>query len=619
MADNNLSTILAALKGVKRQGSGYQALCPAHKDGDPSLSVNEGQSGKVLLYCHAGCTWKEIVEAAGLDAKSLFPGNTSSAAANGHGDHGRVVKRTPYRYLAADGQTYIKLRLDYEDGYKACPWYTEEGFKSHKAGLNGYPIANMLLYGHEEISKLDEKVPIILAEGEKATDALKAHGFVATTLAGGAAQKQFGSALAPLANHPVYLWPDNDDEGRALMHNVAANLVELGAAVHWLEPAGAAVHKGNDAYDYFARAGTADNIEVMVKFAPLWERPEKAAAEPTKAPEGNAHYSVVCMADVVAEPVHWLWQDFLARGKFGLWEGDPGVGKTFALLAACSALTRGYGLPGMEQSEPRNVLFLTMEDDLADTIRPRLDAMGADLNRFFASDDMIQIDTEGIAFLEEQLAVIKPVLMVIDPIMAYIPGNVDIYKPNQIRKITSPLRNLAQKYDCAIVGIRHLTKAQKDRAIYRGAGGMDFVGASRLVVLVGRDPNDEKKRAIVQTKTNLGGQGRSVGYTIEDGQFFWAGQSDLTADQILAASTFEEDKSAVDEAVEFLSECLKDKPLPSNEVFKEADSIGVKQPTLRLAKKRLGVVVSRHGKEGVRGGGVWLWALPRTQAQGDAA
>ncbi|MDP9350275.1 MAG: hypothetical protein M3P51_01850, partial [Chloroflexota bacterium] len=72
MTSKTLQNVLGLLEGVKPNGKGYQALCPAHDDHNPSLSVAEGDDGRVLLKCFAGCSVEEIVAAVGLETRDLF-------------------------------------------------------------------------------------------------------------------------------------------------------------------------------------------------------------------------------------------------------------------------------------------------------------------------------------------------------------------------------------------------------------------------------------------------------------------------------------------------------------------------------------------------------------------
>lgn len=87
-----IDTILSHLEGVRRQGRGYVARCPAHADKSPSLSLREGDDGRTLVHCHAGCTAEEIMGAIGMRLTDLFPGS------------GRPTRPTP-----APGVSYSEL------------------------------------------------------------------------------------------------------------------------------------------------------------------------------------------------------------------------------------------------------------------------------------------------------------------------------------------------------------------------------------------------------------------------------------------------------------------------------------------------------------------------------
>ncbi len=100
----------------------------------------------------------------------------------------------------------------------------------------------------------------------------------------------------------------------------------------------------------------------------------------------------VRMADVAPEAVRWLWLPYIPLGKLTILEGDPGVGKSWVTLAVAAAVSFGSGLPGTTPRSPANVLLLTAEDGLGDTVRPRLDALGADVRNVFALDGLLTFD-----------------------------------------------------------------------------------------------------------------------------------------------------------------------------------------------------------------------------------
>src|SRR6059058_1055070 len=89
-------------------------------------------------------------------------------------------------------------------------------------------------------------------------------------------------------------------------------------------------------------------------------------------------------SEVAARPVSWLWPGRLPLGKLAILDGDPGLGKSLVALDLCARLSTGQPMPdGSSGAGPASALVLNGEDDDEDTIRPRLEALGADLGRVF--------------------------------------------------------------------------------------------------------------------------------------------------------------------------------------------------------------------------------------------
>ena len=310
---------------------------------------------------------------------------------------------------------------------------------------------------------------------------------------------------------------------------------------------------------------------------------------------------VVSMATVEAEDVEWLWHPYIARGKLTLIEGDPGLGKSWLSLAIASNISRGLPLPNDgPRSRCESTLLMTCEDGLGDTIRPRLDALGADLDRVKAVDQPLIFDDAGLQGIENSLRAWQFYLLIIDPLVGYLGGSVDLHKANEVREVMAHLADLAQRYRCAVVCIRHLTKSTRSKSIYRGMGSIDLTAATRSVLLVGGHP--EKGRGLVHIKSNLAPQGPAIGYTLDAGQFEWTGISSLTPQDILAD---EGKEKPVTEAEELLTQTLKDGPVPAREIYTLAKEQDIAERTLERAKKNLGV---QSYKKGLEGG--WLWELP---------
>lgn len=79
-----LSDFLTHVESPRQTARGWTALCPAHDDRSPSLSISEGDDGRILVKCWAACTAQEIVEAMGLRLSDLFKGNQTVESRNQH-------------------------------------------------------------------------------------------------------------------------------------------------------------------------------------------------------------------------------------------------------------------------------------------------------------------------------------------------------------------------------------------------------------------------------------------------------------------------------------------------------------------------------------------------------
>lgn len=325
---------------------------------------------------------------------------------------------------------------------------------------------------------------------------------------------------------------------------------------------------------------------------------------------GTGRVRTVNLANVRAQRVKWLWYPYIPLGKVTLIDGDPGLGKSWVGLAIASACSNGDALPGGSVPTRARTLILSAEDGLGDTIRPRLDALGADLTMIDALDDALTFDERGLARLDRTVADLKPTLIVVDPLFAYTGKDLDMHRANEIRPVMRALAGLAETHHCAIVLIRHLTKGGRDKAIYRGLGSIDVTAACRSVLLVGADPDDHETRVLTQIKSNLAAFGPTLTYRITDGRFEWTGTSTLTAAQMLAEDDPNHDDEPINEAIDFLQSTLATGGVPFNELKRLAAGVGsFSIKTLRRAKKRLTVESRPIRSDGELVG--WKWQLPR--------
>lgn len=147
---HELQNFLSRLKGVKRQGEGYMACCPAHDDRNPSLSISCSEDSKILINCFAGCEDKDILTILGLKMSDLFIGKADKPPT--------VKSEIRYCYYDADGKLlYTKICVDNGDGTKYFYFLQPDGRKSAK-GVKRVP------YNLPAVLQADK---VYFVEGEK--------------------------------------------------------------------------------------------------------------------------------------------------------------------------------------------------------------------------------------------------------------------------------------------------------------------------------------------------------------------------------------------------------------------------------------------------------------------
>src|SRR5829696_8187606 len=329
------------------------------------------------------------------------------------------------------------------------------------------------------------------------------------------------------------------------------------------------------------------------------------------------------LSDVEPEEVSWLWPSWLALGKLALVDGDPGLGKSAVTVDLSARASAGKAFPDGAECEPVGVVLLSAEDGLADTIRPRLDAAGADTSKILAlatvpdenGHDRLLSIPEDLEFIEKGIRRVGARLVVVDPLMAFLSSETNSHRDQDIRRALAPLAGLAERTGTAVLVVRHLNKASANNPLYRGGGSIGIIGAARMAFVVGKDPQDENRRVLASTKNNLAMPPASLVFGLEEAESStvrvnWLGSSEVSAKDLLATPQDHEHADARGEAVEFLNDVLVDGPVAASQVKEEAEDAGISERTLARAKKVVGVMSYREGETGERGKGQWLWKLP---------
>lgn len=587
----NVDELLSRLERVRTSTNGWTARCPAHEDSTPSLSVTIGEDGRILLKCFAGCEVTAIVEALGLGLPDLFaepvpalPGpDVSYDYRDERGDLLFQVVRGP-------GKRFRQRRPDGQGGWL---W--------NLAGVR------RVLYRLPESLAADVRTEVFVVEGEKDVETLRRLGLVATTNPQGAG-KWRAEMSEPLRGRHVVILPDNDEPGRKHAADVASKLRGVARSIRVVDlprlpPKG-------DVTDWIADGNTAEGLRQLVASAPLAD-----------ASRGTPSATVITLADVEPERVEWLWAGRIPRGKLTLLDGDPGLGKSTIAYDVAARVTRGLAMPReTEGSAAADVVILSHEDGLADTIRPRLEAADADLHRVHAIEEMPAGSGGGRLpvlpdDIREIIAVVEAraaVLLIIDPLFAYLASEVDSFRDHDVRAALAPLAAAAERSRAAVLVVRHLNKRAGGPAIYRGGGSIGIIGLARSGLVVAADPDDPTQRVLASVKNNLcppppSLKWRLVGNSDGVARVEWLGTTEHNADALLSDSVdISDDRSALAAACEFLKEQLAGGvEVSGGEIFKRARDAGIARRTIERAKQMLGV-----GHRKLPGDGRFVWYLP---------
>jgi len=631
-----VSLVLSNLEGVRPNGGkGFAARCPAHEDRKPSLSVTQGDDGRALIHCHAGCGPEAVVSAMGLrmadimapkneSTRRLRPARVPSAPALRKQSPSISVsdlareKSLSKEFLAGlgledrpGGGVVIPYRLTDES---LAPRQRLRTALSAKEGSRWLPgNGEIVPYGLDRLVEGREEGFIVLVEGESDCWTLWHHGIPALGIPGATQAKSIRPEhLVGIAQ--VYYWREPDQGGDTFAAGIAARLAEIGYAgeIREMRIAGEkdpnSLHQRNPEgfYQAFCKA---------IGEAPL---PGAAPAKDEPVP-----LFTKCMADIEAKPVTWLWKDRLPLGKLAVIAGEPGLGKSRLALSLAATTSNGGHWPRNEGRCARGeVLILNFEDDPADTTVPRLTAEGADLSaihQLIAVPDEkgrrafdLSRDTDRLAKYLELHPQTR--LVIVDPITACM-GQTDSHKNAEVRAALHPLAEVAQRFGVCVLAITHLNKGTGMKAMHRVTGSIAFTAAARVVFAVARDEADPdgKRRLFVPVKNNLGNDQTGLSYgtdvvrispDIVAPRIAWGDEVTISADEALSPPP-DEERGAMEEACEFLTTLLAEGPVAAEKVMCEARGAGVAPITLKRAKRAVKV---KAAKTGMRGG--WEWSLP---------
>ena len=494
-----------------------------------------------------------------------------------------------YRYEDESGDLLYEV-VRYEP--KAFKQRRPDGRSGFIWNLEG---ARRVLYRLPELIEAASAEQIIfLVEGEKDVDNLRKLNILATTCSGGA-KKWRPEYSEFLRGCNVVLTPDNDDTGRAHMGTVAASLRGVADSIRILKLP--SLPPSGDVSDWLKAGGTVEALWRIVDATPQWMPAE------IERPKATFGLVTVCAAAIIPERISWLWPGRLARGKHTTFAGDPGGGKSQILIWIAAAITTGGPWPCGEGTAPLgNVVLLCAEDGAADTVVPRLLAAGADLNRIHLVNGTVDANGQrtfnlqaDLDLLEREIKRIREekgevYLVGIDPVTAYMGFGVDDHKNVAVRRVLSPITDLAERTKAAVASITHFNKsANSTKALHRFIGSIAFTAAPRIALVVTEDPDDPTRHLLLHGKNNLAKPPQGLAFRLEQrlitdprvedeilaSSVVWESASVATAaDEALGAGGKYE-PTATDANVEFLRTVLDEAPAKVEVITAEARAAGL--------------------------------------------
>jgi hypothetical protein len=339
-------------------------------------------------------------------------------------------------------------------------------------------------------------------------------------------------------------------------------------------------------------------------------------------PEKKPFYRAisVCAADVVPSEVEWLWSRWLPRGVSIMLDGDPDLGKSTLTLSLAAALTTGSPWPDGRHPEVGTVVICSSEDMLDKVVVPRLMSAGADLHRVHLVKAVMGPDEEALdegdtsdqememslpqhtEALEQMINEVGASLVIVDPLMAYLDGDVNAHIDQEVRRALLPLARMAERTNACLLMVRHLNKAGGAAALYRGGGSIGIIGQARGGLIVAKHPEDLDTRVLAVGKHNLSTAPPSLTYKLTSdllrnvGRIEWTGTTDLTVEQLLAPPRREREAPARSAAENFILDALAGGPRLVSEIEPQAERFGITKRTLKRARQHLETVdVYREG------------------------
>jgi len=514
----DIKEILSRLKKVQGGHGQWKACCPAHDDKTPSLSVKEGNDGRVLMHCHANCTLEQITAALGITSDDLLPDELKE----------RRKTKTSYPPIVATYNYYddegklLAQKLRRED--KSFTWRRPDPNRKGDwiYNRNGVPRR---LYVAGEISDW-----LCICEGEKDADNLHKLGYDAVSCADGASGSKWRQEYTEQLRGKiaiVWIFQDNDEPGKKLAQETAAALYGIASHIRVLDlsKVWAEIPEKGDVSDLIAKKGNKDTtcavITELAQMTPDWEPPAVPVADganqgeviPTLDEEQQSHsiaahdenekqlpiISAPDLQNANLPPIKFIVEDILPEGT-SLISAASKIGKSWMALDLGLCAAAGEPFLGHKTNQC-GVLYLALEDSL-NRLQNRMNkVLGGKPapEQFYFATRAPKLDNSLLDALDDHLKKYPDIKLIIIDTLQKIRGQA---RPHEslyaldYREMETVKEFLEQRGASAIF-VHHNRKMRDDSDPFNMISGTNgIMGAADTVWTITKDNRDDEEATL---------------------------------------------------------------------------------------------------------------------------
>lgn len=315
--------------------------------------------------------------------------------------------------------------------------------------------------------------------------------------------------------------------------------------------------------------------------------------------------------------IEWLWKPYIVKGNLNIIMGDGGVGKSYLITWLVSAISKGVKIPfSMEYFKLGKSILQNSEDDPDDTILPRLQKNEVDVSKIGAFNEEKEfLEVQQIKRLEDRIKEFKPEIVILDPIQSFV-GDINNNSQTEVKKALKPLKQLARKYNCAILMVMHLNKNNGAKASQRANGSTEYITSSRSAILVTENPENTSERLFIPVKSNLmkESEKNTLSFKISDnGKIEWLeNKGKINADDVL--NSFETQDVLQSIAKGFIIGALSRGDILANDLKNSVLDNGISEKMYNITKAKLNKedIIDSYQKDKR-----YYWTLKKGNKQND--